>query len=338
MRVLWLPTVLRQAGLTVHTYPGWQTRGSSRWGEEVGFGPLRGVVCHATAGSRNSSDTGEMRVLWETGSPSAPAPISQLYLSRSGVWTVGASGRCNHVLLGQKGPHRGFGNYQLIGVEAGNDNRGEPWPAAQLDAYRRGVAAICRHMSWPAGVVVAHREHQDGKSDPAGINMSAFRARVAELIEEDEVSWSEGIRLPKFAVDRWDDWTDGTASAGGLLASGYAHSRLGGELARDTLLEQRAGFAAVLAKLDGKTDGEIAQIVRAEVGRAADAERAERAAEAQALRGEFTARLDAAAQERAELAELIRQVQSGEREAAEVVEEMGRRLLAAGDGTAPAGD
>ena len=176
MRLLWLPQVLRDAGLTVHTYQGWETRGSDRWG------PLRGIVCHATAGARNSSDAGEMRVLWVTGSTSAPVPIAQLYLSRSGEWWVGASGMCYHALIGQKGPHRGYGNSALIGVEAANDNRGEPWPAAQVDAYIRGVAAICRHMGWSADVVVGHREHQNDKSDPYGIDMNDFRRRVASLL------------------------------------------------------------------------------------------------------------------------------------------------------------
>jgi hypothetical protein len=184
MRVLWLPAVLRGAGLTVREYPGWRTRGSDRWGEVVGFGPLRGVVCHATAGSRTSTDAGETRTLWITGSTSAPVPISQAYLSRSGEWTVGASGRCNHVLLGHKGPHKGYGNYQLLGVEGQNDNRGEPWPPQMLASYQRGVAAICAHMRWEPWRVVGHREHQDGKSDPLGVDMAAFRRRVAQLLEE----------------------------------------------------------------------------------------------------------------------------------------------------------
>ena len=176
MRLLWLPDVLREAGLTVHLYDGWSARGAENWG------PLRGVICHATASARTSTDAGDMRVLWVTGSVTAPAPISQLFLSRSGDWWVGASGRCNHVLVGDKGPHKGFGNYQLIGIEAQNDNRGEPWSAHMLDSYQRGVAAICRRMGWSAGVAVAHREHQSGKSDPVGIDMNAFRGAVAAIL------------------------------------------------------------------------------------------------------------------------------------------------------------
>jgi hypothetical protein len=204
MRALWLPEALRAADLTVHTYSGWQTRGVESWG------PLRGVICHATAGSPTSTDAGEMRVLWETGSTSAPVPISQMYLSRSGEWTVGASGRCNHVLVGDKGPHRGFGNSYLLGIEAQNDNRGEPWSAKMLDSYRRGVAAICRHEGWESWRAVAHAEHQSGKSDPLGIDMTAFRATVARLIEGDDVTKAE-------MIEALAEFFDAPYSASGLV-------------------------------------------------------------------------------------------------------------------------
>lgn len=190
MRLLWLANVLRDAGLTVHEYPGWRTRGSEDWE------PTRGVICHATAGSRTSTDAGETRTLWVTGSTSAPVPISQLYLSRSGEWTVGASGRCNHVLVGDKGPHKGFGNSWLVGVEAQNDNRGEPWSKHMLASYQRGVAAILRRLELPASRAAAHAEHQSGKSDPLGINMTAFRAEVARLIVEDDVTAQENWEYP----------------------------------------------------------------------------------------------------------------------------------------------
>jgi hypothetical protein len=190
LRLMWLPEVLRAAGLQVALYDGWSARGNEKWG------PLRGVVCHATASNIDSTTAGDCRVLWVTGSVTAPAPISQLYLGRDGVWTVGATGRCNHVLTGDKGPHRGYGNTALIGVEAANNNLGEPWSAHMLDSYQRGVAAICRHMGWAAGVVVGHREHQTGKSDPFGIDMNTFRARVSALLTGTEEDGMRYLRQP----------------------------------------------------------------------------------------------------------------------------------------------
>lgn len=176
MRLLWLADVLRAAGLTVHEVVGWRERGSAT------YNPV-GIICHATAGSSTSTDAGEISVLLN-GSNSAPPPIAQLYLSRSGAWHVVASGRCNHARTGQPGtPLVGVGNSGLIGVEAQNNNAGQPWPAVQLDAYQRGVAAICKRMGWSASRAIAHREHQpNGKTDPVGINMGAFRATVAALI------------------------------------------------------------------------------------------------------------------------------------------------------------
>jgi hypothetical protein len=200
MRALWLPDVLRGAGLTVNLYPGWSDRGADT--DANPYGPLRGVICHATAGARTSTDDGEMRVLWVTGSTSAPAPISQLYLSRSGQWWVGATGRCNHVRIGDKGPHQGFGNDALIGVEAQNDNRGEPWSALMLDSYQRGVAAICARQGWPASVAVAHREHQTGKSDPFGVDMVAFRLAVARHLNPSPTPGGH-MRLFGFAGEHW---------------------------------------------------------------------------------------------------------------------------------------
>jgi len=324
MRVLWLADVLRKAGLTVHEYPGWRTRGSDRWGEVVGVGPLRGVVCHATAGSRTSSDAGEMRVLWETGSTSAPVPISQLYLSRSGQWTVGASGRCNHVLLGHKGPHKGFGNYQLLGVEAQNDNRGEPWTAVMLDSYRRGVAAICRHMGWEPWRVVAHREHQDGKSDPAGVDMTAFRRRVAELIkQEDDMPTVDEIAAAVWGWPVKSDRDDRPGTAAGKQAWTNEYAARLQPVARDLLANQRA----ILAHVAGR---DVAAEVQQLLDAAAVAERAERQAEL----GELVEALEQAARERAELAELVQQAGTGDLTAQQVVDEIVRRL----GPVVPAGD
>src|SRR5688572_5831730 len=180
MRLTWLPEVLRAAGLQVVEVDGWRTRGSDQ------FDPS-GLVCHATAGSRSATDQGEINVLLH-GSSTAPPPIAQLYLSRSGTWYVVASGRCNHALTGWAGPLVGLGNSRLVGVEAANDNRGEPWPAVQLDAYARGVAAICRRMGWSVARIAGHKEHQPAgygkastKTDPT-FDMGTFRAQVGRYL------------------------------------------------------------------------------------------------------------------------------------------------------------
>jgi hypothetical protein len=80
-----------------------------------------------------------------------------------------------------------------------------------------------------------------------------------------------------------------------------------------------ARLAAVEAKVGGK---DFVTAVRAELDRAAQQEREERQAEL----GELQDLLAEASVERAELAQLIGQAQSGELNATEVVDEIGRRL------------
>jgi N-acetylmuramoyl-L-alanine amidase len=193
---LWLPGVLRAAGLTVVEVPGWQDRTGDDSGDGTGnYHPI-GLICHATAGSRTSTPDGELHTLL-TGSTSAPAPIAQTMLDRQGRWYVVAAGVCWHALKGWGGPLAGYGNYSLIGVEAMNDNRGEPWPAEQYASYARGVAAICRHQGWsPAHQVAGHKEHQPGdKTDPT-FSMTTFRLDVVEQINR-----LNGDDMP-FAQDR----------------------------------------------------------------------------------------------------------------------------------------
>ncbi|ROO51472.1 N-acetylmuramoyl-L-alanine amidase [Micromonospora sp. Llam0] len=207
MRLLWLPEVLRSAGLTVREVDGWRDRGSSSWG------PIRGVICHATAGGTGARAEDEVRVLLN-GSATAPPPIAQTYLARDGVWWVVASGRCNHALTGWAGPCKGLGNAELFGVEAGNNNRGEPWPQVQLDSYQRGVAAISGRLQVAARMVAAHREHQpwpppkgqtSTKSDPHGIDMTQFRARVDALQRRDATMAisKDDVREIAVAVNGW---------------------------------------------------------------------------------------------------------------------------------------
>ncbi|MEO3820910.1 N-acetylmuramoyl-L-alanine amidase [Plantactinospora sp. B24E8] len=200
MRLLWLPDVLRSAGLTVHEVGGWRSRGSTS------FDP-HGIICHETRGSRTSTDAGEIYVLLN-GSATAPPPIAQLYLSRTGHWHVVASGRCNHVRVGWAGPFKGVGNSGLLGIEA-QHALGEPWTDRQYDSYVRGVAAIRRRTGWG---VAGHKEHQPGgyghasvKTDPS-FNMDRFRRDVAALLSGEEntmpaLSDAEQEQLLKFAKD-----------------------------------------------------------------------------------------------------------------------------------------
>lgn len=193
-RITWLADVLRDAGCKVREVDGWRNRGDADFSPE-------GVTWHATAGSRNSRAADEVRVLIN-GSTSAPPPIAQLMLDRDGTFYVVAAGRCNHNKVGWDGPNEGLGNTRLIGIEMANDNRGEIWAPAQVEAARIGTAAIMRRLGAdPRRRLAAHFEHQPGaKTDPLGFKMGAERQRVYDIMtgaaqpqEEDDMALTDKI-------------------------------------------------------------------------------------------------------------------------------------------------
>jgi peptidoglycan hydrolase-like protein with peptidoglycan-binding domain len=174
----WLPEVLEAAGLKVAVVPGWETRGRDEMGQVLG------VMCHHTAGPLQGNMP-SLRTLIE-GRPNLQGPLAQLGLGRDGTFYVVAAGRCNHA---GEGSWQGLlrGNTNFIGIEAentglSNDTR---WPVVQVDAYRRGAAAILKHVGRPALFCVGHKEYalpRGRKNDP-GFDMNAFRETVAAIMD-----------------------------------------------------------------------------------------------------------------------------------------------------------
>jgi hypothetical protein len=180
-----LPDVLRDAGLVVDTYPNWENRARSTGGYDGVFA----VQVHHTASS--SSPGGDMSYMWE-GSPDRP--VGAIYLARDGRVTVGAAGATN--TSGKGGPRQTVhgtipldsANKFVISIEAANNGVGEPWPAAQQDAYIKMCAALNAAYDLSVGDTHAHFEWTDRKIDPAGNsryasggnkwNMDAFRGDV----------------------------------------------------------------------------------------------------------------------------------------------------------------
>lgn len=175
MTLAWLADELRGAGLVVVEHAGWKTY--DRPGD---WSPRYGVV-HATAAPRTQPDETQIRVVRD-GRVDLPGPIANAAVDRAGRWHVLSAGRCNSTLVGTAGPYRGLGNTYALSVEGCNDNRAEPWPAVQYDAYVRGWAAWCRRLGWSPANLVGHKEHTPGhKTDPT-FDMAAFRSRVAVAI------------------------------------------------------------------------------------------------------------------------------------------------------------
>ena len=172
---LWIPKALFDAGLKVSEVPGWKERGRRLL-------TIRGVLCHHTASppGKNAPALGTV----VKGRPDLPGPLCQVLLGRDGTCYVVAAGVAHHA---GRGLWHGIsdGNGQMFGIEAENSGVGEPWPEKQLDAYVRLCAAVCKHQKLGAEMVAGHREYalpKGRKIDPTGIDMPAFRQKVALVL------------------------------------------------------------------------------------------------------------------------------------------------------------
>jgi N-acetylmuramoyl-L-alanine amidase/Putative peptidoglycan binding domain len=176
--LIWLPHVLKSAGLKVALVEGWEVRG------QRDVGPIQGVMCHHTATQRREGNMPTLKTLIE-GRPDLRGPLAQLGLGRDGTFYVISAGRCNHA---GAGVWRGFtnGNANFICIEAENTGLADdfPWPPVQMDAYHRGVAAILGHLGLGAECCAGHKEYARplGRKPDPSFDMISFRHEVAAIL------------------------------------------------------------------------------------------------------------------------------------------------------------
>lgn len=175
--LVWLPEVLRKAGLKVANVEGWEARGHGDVGRTLG------VLCHHTAGPRHGNMP-SLGVL-TNGRSDLPGPLAQLGLGRDGTYYVVAAGRCYHAGVGEWNGVRD-GNTHFIGIEAENTGgtNDSPWPPVQVDALQRGVAAILRYVGRGAADCAGHKEYalpRGRKPDPT-LDMDVVRAAVHTMV------------------------------------------------------------------------------------------------------------------------------------------------------------
>jgi len=206
-KLTWLSKVLQDAGLKVAEVPGWMNRGHGN------VGTIKGVMCHHTAGPKKGNMPSLNTVV--NGTSKLAGPLAQLGLGRDGTFYVIAAGLCYHAGKGEWQGNAGkftTGNSSFIGIEA--ENTGGiynpprpadpprrknpdppydlPWPPVQMDAYRRGVAAILKHIGQDESMCCGHKEYRlpEGyKIDPTFDNelgnhkdMDQFRTDVAAIL------------------------------------------------------------------------------------------------------------------------------------------------------------
>ena len=170
-----LATIARRTGFPVVEQPGWKTRGHGP------MGPVRSIICHHDAAKH---DPKTFNSVVQNGHSTLAGPLAHFALRRDGTIHVVAAGLAYHA--GVVSSPETYGNSYSIGIEAGNDGLGEPWPDVQLRAYKALCAELCKAFGLPASRVQGHKEvasPRGRKPDPAGIDMAAFRRDVAALMK-----------------------------------------------------------------------------------------------------------------------------------------------------------
>jgi hypothetical protein len=173
---VWLPDVLRAAGLRCDVMDGAFQRGHGD------FGNIWGVVCHHTGS------------FGETPQGIAFHPTlglaSQLFLHRDGYYVLCGVGIAWHAGQGSwPGLPTNAANQYCIGIEAQNDGGGTPgkphhipWSNVQYGAYVVGVRAILNHLGQPMSHSIDHKEWAgaaQGKWDRGGLDPNIFRADMS---------------------------------------------------------------------------------------------------------------------------------------------------------------
>ena len=170
----WLADVLYAVNLKVAEHDGWQSRGLGD------VGPIKGVICHHTAGAAHGNMPSLNTLI--TGRPDLRGPLAHLGLGRDGTFYVLAAGLCQHAGAGQWVGVTA-GNTHFIGIEAENAGvpSDSPWPAVQMEALQRGVAAILAHLDLGADCCAGHKEYAlpTGRKDDPDFDMTTFRTTVA---------------------------------------------------------------------------------------------------------------------------------------------------------------
>ncbi|GAA3237371.1 N-acetylmuramoyl-L-alanine amidase [Streptomyces lavendulae] len=198
-------SAIAREGVDVVEVGSWRTYNRNHKGP---WGPLRGVMIHhtVTQGTDYSVD------LCLTGYTDLPGPLCHGVIDKAGRVHLIGYGRANHAgsgdsdvldaVIAERSPlpvddeadidgNRSFYGFECINLGDGDD----PWPEVQVEAIARTAAGICRAHGWGAESVIGHSEWQPGKVDPRGpigdedgpaLTMDKIRARVAEILDDDQ--------------------------------------------------------------------------------------------------------------------------------------------------------
>lgn len=214
-----LADILRAGGIGVWEEPNWKRRNHGA------LSRVQGILCHHTAGG-GSSD-------WLTvmnGRPGLAGPLAQLTLERDGGVRVLSNGVAWHAGSGSHPDLPGASNYTLIGIEGVSPGTGSsPWTPAQVAAYPKVVAALCRGYKVPVSSVLGHFEWatpRGRKIDPWSPtggrpwDMNHFRSEVARHLgnqPKPEEDWMSEAH--KKMIEIIFDQITGPGNAGRVIAN-----------------------------------------------------------------------------------------------------------------------
>jgi hypothetical protein len=280
MRALWLADVIRDAGLTIRPFDGWETRG----GDD--FDPL-GVILHHTV--TRDSMAAEDWLLAKRGNSTTPPPLANYSTNRDGTVSIIAAGTANH---GGKGSWNDvYGNRFWFGDEMKNLGSGnpdsdyyEPWPQIQLESAYRAAAAVLTHLGATVDWLVTHERYADNppgwpgrKNDPHSHDLELVQAIVQAIIEGEDMLTAQDVWWFKIA-----DPTNGELrGAAHLLRQSYKFAY---QAAVDAAIARQVAETLASRPVDQLDPAEI-EAIAAEVAERVNAEAiAEAVADEQAER------------------------------------------------------
>jgi hypothetical protein len=185
--------LFRDEGVSVVEVYGWESRNRNAKGP---WGPVHGVMIHHTVTRGTAKTVGIVR----DGYAALPGPLCHGMIAKDGRVHLVGYGRANHAGLGDPDVLRAViaetkppadneatvdGNRAFYGFECENLGDGkDPWPAVQIEAIVRVIAALARHHKWSARSALRHLDWQPGKIDPRGPGMdwTDILARVTKRL------------------------------------------------------------------------------------------------------------------------------------------------------------
>lgn len=166
----WLPATLRAAGITVVETSGWTSRSHGALPDKVK------VVWH-----HDASPPGDSPGALQWMISNYPSSSANIWVDRKGVWHLVGTGVSWHAGKVKSGMPD---NFSSIGIET-DHTTAELWPPAQLDALRKGTAAMFSKQGVGSDWLHFHKTictPTGRKSDPDGLDLGPERARVAQYM------------------------------------------------------------------------------------------------------------------------------------------------------------